>query len=338
MLYVSTTSITDSFTAHRTLHQHAPGEGGLFAPMRLPVLSASDVRKLIEQPLAHTLADVLNLFFTAKLTGTDVEKAIGGGTYRIVSMSHKLYVGELWRNPSQQYGNLEEELFALLAGERRRSTLWAGIAIRIAVIFGVFGALLKTGVNSADIALRSGDFCDVMAAWYARKMGLPINTIVICCSDSGGIWELMRNGELSAAAINRSKSKQDAGSYKVISLLIYEICGREEVQRYLNSINNGEVYRLDPQIQQVLFAGMECAVVRGDRAKNLIRSIYRTHHYIAEPYTAMAHAALQEYRATAGESCAALMLSDASPLAFADLVGSALGLTSEEVKELFTQP
>ena len=90
MLYVSTTSITDSFTAHRTLHQHAPGEGGLFAPMRLPVLSASEVKELIEQPLAHTLADVLNLFFTAKLTGADVEKAIGGGTYKIVSMSHKL--------------------------------------------------------------------------------------------------------------------------------------------------------------------------------------------------------------------------------------------------------
>ena len=47
-----------------------------------------------------------------------------------------------------------------------------------------------------DIAVPSGNLSQLMAAWYARKMGLPVGTIVCCCNENNGLWKLLHKGEL----------------------------------------------------------------------------------------------------------------------------------------------
>ena len=68
MLYVSTRSKTDSFTAHRVLHEAAAPDGGMYAPFRFPHLNNMQLQQLQTASFSENVATILNLFFSADLT------------------------------------------------------------------------------------------------------------------------------------------------------------------------------------------------------------------------------------------------------------------------------
>ena len=63
MLYISSRSKNDSFTAHRVLHNEMAPDGGVFVPFRLPTLDAEQIARLREQSFCKTVSDILNIFF-----------------------------------------------------------------------------------------------------------------------------------------------------------------------------------------------------------------------------------------------------------------------------------
>lgn len=335
MLYVSTRDKTDSFTASRTLLSDNCKDSGLFVPYRLPVFDPEEIKKLQNLTFGESVAQVLNLFYSSSLSGWDVDFAIGRHPCRIVSTNHRLYIAELWRNHTLRYRFLEQSLFTALSGESRKVTQWASIAIRIAVLFGIYSELSKQGIERFDISVTAGDFTDPMAVWYARKMGLPVETLICCTNENSAVWDLLHSGELAtgAAAIHTALPGLDYVCPPSLERLLYECFGRDEVKRYLTACDRRGIYRLSPEDTQLLAKDMASAVVRSDRCEMLIRSIFRTHGYVMDPYVATAFAGLQEYRSSTGEGKAAVLLSYDTPMHYAGAVMAATGLSEQELRK-----
>ena len=68
MLYISSRSKTDSFTAHRTLCADRAPDGGVFIPYKIPVFTTQELRSLKGLPFGQIVATVLNLFFAKNIT------------------------------------------------------------------------------------------------------------------------------------------------------------------------------------------------------------------------------------------------------------------------------
>ena len=283
----------------------------------------------------ESVAWVLNGFFPASLSGWDVDFSVGRRPCRFVSMNHRLFIAELWRNHSLHYDFLERSLFSKLTGENRNVTQWAAIAIRIAVLFGIYSELSRRGVARFDISVISGDFTDPIAAWYARAMGLPIDTIICCCNENSAVWDLLHSGELATgtATIQTDIPGMDYVCPPSLERLLYECFGRDEVKRYLSVCDKRGTYRLNPEDTQLLRKNMVSAVVRSARCDTLIRNIYRTHGYIMDPYVATAFAGLQEYRSSSGDGKTSVLLSDGTPMRFAERVLAATGLSEQELRK-----
>ena len=94
MLYVSTRNKMDSYTAYRTLHEEYAPDGGQFVPFRIPSFTNEEREALQEKSFSQIVADILNLFFAARLTGWDVECCIGRNPVRLERMNHRLIVAE----------------------------------------------------------------------------------------------------------------------------------------------------------------------------------------------------------------------------------------------------
>ena len=74
MLYLTTRDKFDTYTVYRTLHEDTAPNGGLFFPFRLPAVSLETLKG---KTFCECVADVLNLFFSAGLTGKEVEFSVG---------------------------------------------------------------------------------------------------------------------------------------------------------------------------------------------------------------------------------------------------------------------
>ena len=341
MLYATTRSNADPVTAHRALTDLCASDGGLYIPYHLPELTRQEIAALKDMTFGQAAADILNRFFGTKLDGWDVDFAIGRYPIRCVPMSHRIVIAETWHNLSWDFSRMVSSLVNLVAGEEiPEPGNWAATAVRIAAICGIFAELNRTGMlkfgEKADIALVSGDFSAPMAAFYARKMGLPIAGIVVCCNENSSPWDLIYKVQLRTGAIAVPTVTPDCDQSlpRGLERFIHACGGVEEVAGYLEICRRGEVYFPGEDVYPAMRRDTHASVVGSKRILSAIPNLYNTNSYLPGLYTALAYSGLLDYRARTGESRLAIVLSEQSPVCHAQVVAAAMGMEPEELEKL----
>ncbi len=345
MLYVTARDHRDAYTAHRALTLDRAADGGLYIPFRLPRYTPEQIAALADRPFSQNLAEILNVFFGCRLTGYDVEFAIGRAPVRFKSLSHRILVCEMWHNPDWKFDWMVRRLSALMLSSYQIShcSEWTFVAVRIAALFGVFGQLMRSGIIGAgdrvDISLVSGDFSAPMAVWYARVMGLPIGNIVCCCNENNSLWALLHQGALPTDSIAEATDVPAADIAVPASLerLVHACGGYSEAARFLQICRRGGVYAPNEVMLGRMRSGLNVSVISTGRVTDSIRSVYSSYSYLMGPCTALAYGGLLDYRSRAGESRCALVLSDDSPAVDDALIADAMGIPLLQVKELIDQ-
>lgn len=312
MLYISTRDRNDAFTAARTLNIDCAPDGGLFVPFRLPVLTKDEILEMKGQSFGQNMAQILNLFFSARLTGWDVDFAIGRNPVKKIEMSHRIVVAELWHNPGASYDYIVNKLYEriCLTIQGRKPTEWFRVAVRIAVLFGIFADLINKGTVSsskpADIAVAADDLTLAMACLYARKMGLPVGVIICGCNCNSGLWDLIRRGEYNPFGVPENNVLAN-------ERLIQAAFGCEEAFSYAQICKKGRIFSLNEQALADLSKGMFAAVVGNTRIASVVASVQRSGKFCLTDTDAIAYGALQDYRASITEGRVSIILADSRP-------------------------
>ena len=332
MLYVSTRNKLDSYTAYRALHEDNAPDGGSFVPFHLIPFTQDELNILKEKTFSEAVAQILNLFFSCRLSSWDVEFCIGRYPHRIELLNQRIAIAELWHNTQDTYRHLVQSLYQKISGETDRQKevpQWFQIAIETAMLFGLYAELQKNGVESIDVAVTADDFLYPISAWYAREMGLPIDCIICGCSESSNIWDFLQRGELDL-----SRSVSCAVLTGCLERLLYNTLGAEQIQLYLDACESGQPYILTEEELNLLNSGFFAAVIGKKRIGSVINSIYRTNTYIADPATAVSYGALQDYRAQTGENRLTLLMARCNPMLNSNEITSAIGLSEDELRAM----
>ena len=146
MLYISTRSEAETYTVHVALTRKLAADGGNIIPFRLPEFSYDAVRDLKNKPYNQIMADILNKFFSARLTLWDMDLCVGKSNVRTSTMSHRLMVAELWHNPAGDFLYVVERIRNRLSPQATESTPWLKTAVWIASFFAIYGQLLSDGI------------------------------------------------------------------------------------------------------------------------------------------------------------------------------------------------
>ena len=335
MLYITTKDQKDAHTAHKTLMSDCATDGGLYIPMRLPAYTAEEILKLKERSFSDVVAQILNYFFSARLTAWDVDFAIGRNPLKTVSLGRKIVISELWHNPDAAYKGLEKNLFRRLSqngGIAAVPTDWARIAIRIAVLFGVYGELRRNGIVIAnqkfDLAVDIGEYFVPVAAVYAKEMGLPIGKILCCCSSENGVvWDLIHRNDMSTATLTPQLRLG-------LERLLYVLYGEGELHRFTEACDKKRIYSVEEENQEKLTELLFCVVVGHERLDSVVNSVYRTDNYLIDMNTALPFGAIQDYRSKAGETTVTLLFSERDPAASAQAIMKATGMNRDAFYKL----
>ncbi len=326
MLYITTKDKHNTNTAYKTLLTDRAADGGLYLPFRMVTLERQQVLALGEVSFGQRVAQVLNIFFSANLSGWDVEFCIGRNPVRTVDMSQRILSAQTWHNQAWDYTWAESALAGKLCADTETPAAWTKIAIRVAFLAGNFGELLGQGSvdmdHPVDVAVPAGDFSVPLSVWYARKLGLPIANILCGCMEGSPVWDLLHLGSV----------KTDGSMPVFLEQLICEVLGHSEAARYMEICEKGGVYSLLPVDSARLRNGMFAGVISTNRVADLIPSVYRTNSHIMGPITALAYGGLLDFRAKTGENRVALLLSERSPVCDSGYVARAMGITQEELK------
>lgn len=343
MLYATTRNNTDAYTTQRVLTAKRAPDGGLFVPFRIPHFSEEEILGLGNKNFNACLTETLNLLFGARLTAYDVDFTLGRHCVRLQQLGQKILMAECWHNPNWQFSAMVQDLTGLLLdGQDVQPEIsgWAETGIRIAVLFGLFGALIRENMadfqRKVDVSLISGNFSGPMSAWYARAMGLPIGNIVCCCNENRSAWDFLCHGQLrtEGVAVKTVVPEGDVVIPEGMERLIGIYGGAEEVDRYVQSLRRGGTYYVDDGLLGRMRQGLYATVSSERRILSTIPSVYATHGYLLAPSSALAYAGLQDYRSKTGEMRTALILTEKSPRLDLQILSDVTGISEHDLTRL----
>lgn len=255
---------------------------------------------------SRNVTDILNLFFNTNLECGIVDFCIGRNMIRFVPVNFRMIITETFHNSEGSYNLILDELSKKL-NPGCAPTLWQKTAIRTAVIIAMFCQMMADGTVSteqpADIAVNANDTTELLAAWYARKMGLPIATIICGCTDNDSLWNFIHRGQVST----RSLSEQDQQG---IEQLIYVTLGVAAVNRYCKCCETGQTYSVDEEQLRIVSTGLFASVLSADRLDAVIANFYNTSRYLLHRQSASAYGGLLDYRAKTGIGRHAVLFAD----------------------------
>lgn len=325
MLYVTTRSKFDPVTPVWTTRSDTAIDGGRYVPFRMPITSLSELR---DQSFGQAVADVLNAFFRTSFTGWDVEFSIGRNPVKLDDLGQKIQVAELWHNLDGNYRKLEIVLAARIcdcSAVDVHLTSWMRIAVRIAMLHGLFGELLRQGLQGKiDIAVFSGDLTLTAALLYGKQMGLPIGKIICGCEENDAAWDLLQMGRM----------RTTGQSAPEIERLICLVLGIAEAKRYVSCCEKGEAYALLPAAVEQFKNNIFAASVSKQRMLDTIPNVYSVSGYVITPESAAAYNALMDMRVRTGTRNHALLLCDVDPADCVAEIAKAMNVPDNKLKEL----
>lgn len=339
MLYVTTRNKRDAYTAQRVVRNNRGPDGGLFLPMRPPAFTQADIASLGDKSFGQNVADILNVLFQTKLSSWDVDFSIGRYPVRLNSLNHRIFTAETWHNPQWSYDQLVSNLISLVSDETVVPGNWGRIAVRIALLFGIYGELRRKGIDTMDVSVVSGDFSAPISAWYAKKWGLPIEKIICCCNENNALWDLICHGQLRTEALSIATILPEADIVVPENLerLVLEVGGSEEVTRYLDICRQGKMYCPTDNALSVMRRNLYASVVSSSRLSTTIPGVYRTNRYLMSLACGLAYAGLLDYRAKTGQTRCAVVLSETCPEQDGAILAQMMNIPQSQLVQLISE-
>ena len=209
---------------------------------------------------------------------------------------------------------------------------WGRLAPQIIYYVSTYAQLVADGEielgDKINIVVPTGNFGDILAGYYAKLMGLPIDRL-LCASNSNNVLTDFINTGVYDSRREFFKTVSPSMDILVSSnleRLLYSVTEHDaaRVADYMKRLNTEGHYEIDSedlkQIQSQFFG----AWVDELETKEAIGRIYNDYHYLMDTHTAVAWRAMEKYRFLTSDETYTVVLSTASPYKFADSVLAAL--------------
>ena len=179
---------------------------------------------------------------------------------------------------------------------------------------------IKNG-EELNFTVPTGNFGDILAGWYAMKMGLPVGHFVCASNDNKVLYDFFRTGEYNknrAFHVTVSPSMDILISSNLERLLAH-MGGQAATKAEMESLNRDGVYHAE--ITEKSISGEYATEAETFGA---IKDFYEKTGYVMDTHTAVAYAAYQKYKAESGDDKPMVIVSTASPYKFTKDVMTAL--------------
>ncbi|MCI8304924.1 MAG: threonine synthase [Lawsonibacter sp.] len=231
----------------------------------------------------------------------------------------------------------DEELRRELAGQgyffsSANSINWGRVLPQVVYYISAYCDLLRderiAPGQMVNVCVPTGNFGNILAAYYAREMGLPIEQLICASNSNNVLTDFIREGiyDRNRPFHNTMSPSMDILISSNLERLLYTLTqDPAEVKGYMGQLAETGRYQVSDKVRDKLqkrFKGYFCDDTQTQR---VIREMFDRHGYLVDTHTAVAFDALSQYRRETGDDTPAIVASTASPFKFCTSVLQALG-------------
>ena len=192
---------------------------------------------------------------------------------------------------------------------------------------------IKDG-QEINLVVPTGNFGNILAAYYAKQMGLPIHKLICASNENRVLYDFFRTGTYDRKRdfILTTSPSMDILISSNLERLIYRLAGEnaEKCAELMKSLSEGGEYTITDEMKVQLqdFYGNFCSE---DETAEAISETYKGSNYVIDTHTAVEAGVYKKYVSDTDDHTPTVIASTASPYKFTRSVMEALG---EEHKDL----
>lgn len=194
-----------------------------------------------------------------------------------------------------------------------------------------YAQLVATGEIAAgeaiNVTVPTGNFGNILAAFYAREMGIPIRKLICASNENKVLYDFFQTGsyDRNREFILTSSPSMDILISSNLERLIYQIAGRDaEADRtYMQQLSCEGCYRITEEMRAQLAPFYGNYASEAETAAT-IKAVYEADGYVIDTHTAVAATVYEKYRQESSDTTKTVIASTASPYKFTRSVMTAI--------------
>ncbi len=204
------------------------------------------------------------------------------------------------------------------------------LAPQVTYYFDSYAQLVRAGAvelgDEVEFVVPTGNFGDVLAGYYAKRMGLPVKRLIVASNENDVLTDFLATGTYNRLRpFNKTISpSMDILVSSNLERMLYYFCEGdcELVASLMADLAEKGSYTVPAPLLEKLHETFACGRADDEATRATIRETWEKHHVLLDPHTAVAKHALDGFEP---DGVARVVLSTASPYKFSADVLAALG-------------
>ena len=182
---------------------------------------------------------------------------------------------------------------------------------------------IKMG-DKINFVVPTGNFGDILAGYYAKKLGLPVNKFICASNNNNVLYDFLTTGTYDR---NREFLKTISPSMDILissnlERLLYDLSGADDkyIKSLMEDLNKNGKYQVNDEILKKIKKQFGAGYATDEETAKTIKKVWEEEKYLLDPHTAVAYKVMLEQNL----SEPTVVLSTASPYKFCASVANAL--------------
>lgn len=210
---------------------------------------------------------------------------------------------------------------------------WGRLSPQIVYYISAYASLIKSGEikygEPVNIVVPTGNFGNILAAYYAKQMGIPVNKLICASNANNVLTDFINTGvyDRNRAFYTTVSPSMDILISSNLERLLYHLSGENDAQvrEWFGKLAKDGKYSVTPEVLEKIRADFYAGYCDDAQTKAAIKEVFESYSYLMDTHTAVAYKVYQDYKKATGDTTKTIVASTANPYKFGAAVMDALG-------------
>ena len=220
---------------------------------------------------------------------------------------------------------------------------WGRLVPQIVYYFSAYCDLIEQKrINCGDeinVVVPTGNFGNILAAYYAKQMGLPIKKLICASNSNNVLTDFINSGEYdkNREFFTTTSPSMDILISSNLERLLYHVCGEDSalVKELMTSLSETGKYTVSADLKAKISEIFAAGFADENGVFETIKEQFESFNYLCDTHTAVAVKVYEDYVKTSGDDIPSVIDSTASPYKFSKSVLSALSSDFSDISDEF---
>lgn len=220
---------------------------------------------------------------------------------------------------------------------------WGRLAPQIVYYISAYCDMVNSGDvkfgDEINVVVPTGNFGNILAAYFAKEMGVPINKLVCASNSNNVLTDFIETGvyDRNRDFYTTASPSMDILISSNLERLLYILCGRNSdiINDWFGQLKENGKYTVSEDVKSKVKSVFAAGCCNDEMTKETINRTFSDYDYLADTHTAVAINVYNAYEEKTGDTTPAVIASTASPFKFSKAVLSAVEGEEKEYTDEF---